>query len=39
MKTNRKFTPVILIHVLILAWLPMAAFGHHRAHHRFHRAD
>ena len=27
MKTNRKFTPVILMHVLMLAWLPMAAFG------------
>ena len=27
MKTKRTFTPVILVHVLILAWLPMVSFG------------
>ena len=27
MKTQRKFTPVILVNLLVLAWLPMAAFG------------
>ena len=27
MKTKRTFTPVILVNLLVLAWLPMASFG------------
>jgi hypothetical protein len=32
MKTKRTFTPVILVHVLMLAWLPTASFGQAGVH-------